>query len=218
MPMGRPELAQQFERALRQGHVTVAVAFAGPDVQEHAFGVDVANLQLEGFTQAQAAGIDRGQGDAVVQSPHPGENAAYLGGRENDWQLELGCGTRKLQLGRPGALERFLPEEFDGAQDLGGALAGEAPFGLEINEILTELLRADQLGRAVEVVSQLAHTGPIALLTARLEREQRQVIGEAFQDCVGVTFFICIGQLQLILTVCRAELHGEPSAACGNFD
>ena len=44
MAVGAPELAQQFEGALGQGHVTVAIAFARPDVQEHAFGIDVARL------------------------------------------------------------------------------------------------------------------------------------------------------------------------------
>jgi hypothetical protein len=55
--MGFPVLAQQLESAGGQGDITVGVAFAAADVQEHALAVDVAHLQMESFAQAQAAGI-----------------------------------------------------------------------------------------------------------------------------------------------------------------
>ena len=98
---------------------------------------------LSAFAQAQAAGIDGGEGDAMVQERDLGEDAAHFGGREDDGQFELGRGAGKLQLGGPDALEGFLPEELDGAQGLGGALAGEAPLGLEMDEILAEFFGAD---------------------------------------------------------------------------
>ena len=212
MSVGAPELAQQFEGALRQGHVTVAIAFAGPDVEEPALGVDVADFQLEGFAQTQAAGVNRGQSHPMVQGGDPGDNGAHLTRREDDGQLELGRGAGKLQLGGPNALERFLPEEFDRAQSLGGSLAGKAPLGLEINEILAELLGADPVGRAVKVFGQVAHTGPVTLLAAGLERQEGQILGEAVQYCVGGTFFICI-DLQVIVDGLPCVVPGEPSAA-----
>ncbi len=49
MAMGFPLLAQQVQGALGQRHVTVAIAFAAPDVDEHALGVDVAHLQAQAF-------------------------------------------------------------------------------------------------------------------------------------------------------------------------
>jgi hypothetical protein len=146
MAVGAPELAQQFEGALRQGHVTVAIAFARPDVEEHPFGIDIADFQLEGFAQTQAAGVDRSQGHPMVQGGDPGDNVAHLTRRKDDGQLELGRGAGKLQLCGPSALEGLLPEEFDRTQSLGGGRAGKAPFGLEINEILTELFGADLIG------------------------------------------------------------------------
>jgi hypothetical protein len=77
-------------------------------------------------------------------------------------------------------------------------LTGETPLGFEINEILTELFGADQVGRAVKVFGQLAPAGPVTLLAARLERQQGQIFGKAVQDCVRGTFFICI-DLQVIV-------------------
>ena len=115
----------------------------------------------------------------MIQGHDPGENRADFHGREDDRQFELRRGPGKLQLRGPGALEGFLPEEFDRAQRLRGTLAGEAPLGLEIDEILAQLLGGDQLGGAVKVFGQLAQTGPVTFLTAGLERQQGQILGEA---------------------------------------
>jgi len=68
--MSLPLLAQQFERALGQGHVAIAIAFGAANVQEPALGVDVADLQAQAFTQTQAAGVDRRQTDAMIQCGH----------------------------------------------------------------------------------------------------------------------------------------------------
>jgi hypothetical protein len=213
MPVGAPELAQPFESALRQGHVAVAVAFAGADVEEHPLRIDVADFQPEGFAQTQTAGVNCGQGHPMVQGGDPGDHLAHFAGREDDGQFELRRSAGEFQLGGPDALEGLLPEELDGAQGLRGSLAGEAPFGLEIDEILTELFGADLIGGALKVLGQVTDAGPVTLLAAGQEWQQGQVLGEAVQDCVWGTFFICI-DLQLLLTVCRALVQGEPSAAC----
>jgi hypothetical protein len=63
------------------------------------------------------------------------------------------------------------------------------------------------------VLGQLAHTGPVTLLAAGLERQQCQVVGKAVQDCVRGTFFICI-DLLVIVDGLPCVVHGEPSAAC----
>src|ERR1019366_10573204 len=101
------------------------------------------------------------------------------------------------------------------SERLSGTLAGEAPLGLEINEILTELFGADQVGRPLKVFGQVAHTGPVTLLAAGLERQQGQIFGKAVQDCVRGTFFICI-DLQVMVDGLPCVVHGEPSAACGS--
>jgi hypothetical protein len=212
MAVGAPELAQPFEGALRQGHVAVTIAFAGADVEEHPLGIDVADFQREGFAQTQAAGVNRGQGHPMVQGGDPGDNLAHFAGREDDRQFELRRSAGELQLGGPDALEGFLPEEFDRAQRLGGSLAGEAPFGLEIDEILPELFGADLIGGAVKVLGQVTDAGPVALLAAGQEWQQGQVLGEAVQDCVRGTFFICI-DLQDTVDGLPCVMHGEPSAA-----
>jgi hypothetical protein len=151
----------------------------------------------------------------MIEEGDVGEDRAHFAGRKDDGQFELGCGAGKFQLGGPSALEGLLPEELDRAQSLSGTLAGEAPLGLEIDEILTEFFGGDLIGRAAKVFGELAHASPIALLATGLERQQGQILGEAVQDCVGGTFFICI-DLQVIVDGLPCVMHGEPSAACGD--
>jgi len=161
-------------------------------VQEHATGVNVAHLQFDPFAQTEAAGIDGGQGDAMIQGGHALEEAAHLGGRENDGQFELGIGADQFHLGRPGAAEGFFPEEFEGAEGLGGGLPGDPLDGLEMNEVLAELLGADLIGRTIEMFTQLPDTGEIGLLGAGTDGQKLQVGGEGIEDCVRGGLFLCM--------------------------
>jgi len=190
MPMGLPLLAQQFERALRQGHVAIPVALAAPDVQEHAFAIDVAHFQAQPLAQPQAARVDGGQRHALIEGADLGQDAADLGGREDDRQFDLRGGAGELQLRGPGPLEGFLPEELDGAEGLGGGLAGELPNRLEVQEVVAEIFRRELVGGAVEMLAQLADAGPVGLLRAGLEGQQAEVVGEAVQDCVRRGLFL----------------------------
>jgi hypothetical protein len=176
--MGFPELAQEQERALGQRDVAVAAALAGADVEEAPFGIHVADFQAQGFAQTQAAGVDGGQGDAMIQGGHGHQDATHLGSGEHDGELELGIGANQLQLVGPGALEGFFPEELEGADDLGGGLAGEFLFGLEVEAVLTELLGGDQVGSFVEVFADVADGIVVSLFGARGDGQERQVIGE----------------------------------------
>ena len=58
MAMGFPLLAQKLKSALRQRHITVLVSFAAADVQEHALGIDVANLEAQCFSQPKTTRVN----------------------------------------------------------------------------------------------------------------------------------------------------------------
>ena len=174
-----PALAQEEQRALREGDVAVAVALAATDVQEHALGVDVADLEVQTLAQAQAAGVDGDQGDPVIEGRDSGEDATDLGGGQDDRELELGVGADELDLRGPGTVEGLLPEQLDGADGLGGTGAGEAPFGLEVEEVLAQFLGADALGGATEVLAQLAHAGQVGLTAAGQQGQEAEVFGVA---------------------------------------
>jgi len=179
MAMALPALAQEEQRALREGDVAVAIALAATDVQEHALGVNVADLQIQALAQAQAAGVDGDQGDPVIEGRDGGENATDLGGGQDDRELELGVGSDELDLRGPGSVEGLLPEQLDGADGLGRTGAGEAPFGLEVEEVLAQFLGGDVFGGATEVLAQLAHAGQVGLTAAGQQGQEAEVFGVA---------------------------------------
>ena len=192
MAMRFPKLAQEQERPPGQRDVTVASAFAGADMEEAPLGVHVAHFQAQGFAQAQAAGIDRGQGEAMIQGGHGRQDAAHLGSGEHDGQFEPGMGADQLQFGRPEAVKGFFPEELEGADDLGGGLAGHLFFGLEVEAVVAELLGADQVGGFGEVLADVVDGGVVGLFGAEADGQESQVLGEQIQAGVRRVFFIVI--------------------------
>jgi hypothetical protein len=128
----------------------------------------------------------------MIQGGHAFEDAAHLGGREDDGQFELGVGADQFHLGRPGAAKGFLPEKLDRAEGLGGGLPGDLLDGLEMNEVLAELLGADLIGRTVEVFAELSNAGVVGLFGAGTDGQELQVVGEGIEDCVRDELFLCI--------------------------
>jgi hypothetical protein len=63
----------------------------------------------------------------------------------------------------------------------------------EMDEVLANLLGADELGRAIIILAELAHAGQVGLDGARADGQEGQIIGEAIKDGVRGTFFICMG-------------------------
>ena len=195
MPMSFPLFAQEQQRALRQRDVAVAISFARADVQEHALGIHVADLEVQAFAQTQAAGIDGGQADAMIQSGHAGQDAAHFSRRKHDREFELVIGADEPDFGGPRAAEGLFPEEFDGAEGLGGSLAGDFLLALEVNEVLAEFFGRDEAGRFGIELTELAEAGEVGLLGAGLDADQLEVIGKRIKDGVRGTFFICMGAL-----------------------
>ena len=79
---------------------------------------------------------------------------------------------------RPQAFERFLPEEFESANDLGAGLAGDFFDRLEVDAILAELFGGDQVGGFGVKLTELAKAGGVGLFRARRDRQEGEVGGE----------------------------------------
>jgi len=178
MPMRFPVFPQAQESALGQRDVAILIALATADVEEHAFGINVAYLEAQPFAQAQAAGVNEQQADMLIRRSHCGEHAADFGGGEHHRQFKLGVGPDQFQFVGPDALEGFFPEELEGANDLGAGLAGDPLVRFEMDAILAELLGGDQFGRLDVMLTELTDTGQISFFGARTERQEREVIGK----------------------------------------
>lgn len=190
--MGFPLLAQELEGALRQRNIAITIALAAADVQEHAFGVDVADLQAQGFTQAQSAGVDGDQADTVVEDLYSGQHATHLGSRKDNGQLELMIGAGQFQLVRPLPAQGFFPEDFEGADCLGAGLTADLLVLLQVNAVLAEIFGREEVGGLIVVFAELAHASVVGLFGAGTDGQQLEVIGKGFQDGVRRCFFICI--------------------------
>ncbi len=163
-----------------QGDVTVAIAFAGADVQEHPSGINVGHLQVQSFTQTQSARVKGDEGDPLVQGGGAGKDEANLLSGEDDRQFESGLSANQFQFRRPNPPQAFLPEKLDRAQGLGGGLAGDFLDALEMDEVLAQLLGRDQVRSGLEILGPLANTGEVGLLGARGNRQEFQILGEGF--------------------------------------
>jgi hypothetical protein len=75
---------------------------------------------------------------------------------------------------------------------VGAGLAGDLLVGLEMDEVLANLLDGDEFGRAVVKLAQMPDTSQVSLNRAGADRQERQVIGEGIKDGVRGTFFICM--------------------------
>jgi hypothetical protein len=75
---------------------------------------------------------------------------------------------------------------------LGGSLTGDLLDGLEMDEVLAELLGADLIGGGGEELTELTDAGEVSLLGACADGQEFQVLGEGIKDGVGRTFFICM--------------------------
>jgi hypothetical protein len=178
MTMRFPLIPQAQEGDFRQRDVAILIALATADVEEHAFGINVAYLEAEPFAQAQAAGVNEQQADLLIRRGDRGEQAADFGGGEHHWQFELGVGPDQFQFVGPDTFKGFFPEEFEGANDLGAGLAGDSLVRFEMDAVLAELLGGDQFGRLDVILTELTDTGQIGSFGARTQRQKRQVVGK----------------------------------------
>ena len=97
----------------------------------------------------------------MIQEGDTGEDVTdFLGGEDNG-QFELGIGAHQFQLRGPATLQGFFPEKLNRAEGLRGSLAGDFLFDLEMEEVLAELLRRDQVGGLLKELTELAQAVPV---------------------------------------------------------
>ena len=103
---------------------------------------------------------------------------ANLLGGEDDRQFESGLSADQFQFRGPNPPQGFLPKQFDRAKGLGGSLARDFLDTLQIDEILPQLLGADQVWSRLEILGPVANTGQVSFLGARGNGQKLQIFGE----------------------------------------
>ena len=116
----------------------------------------------------------------MIQGGNGREDFAHFAGRKDDRKFELGIGADQLQFERPLTFESFFPEEFDGANGLGAGLAGGLLDGFEMNEVLADLFRGEQVRGDVVKLAELTQASVVGLLGAGADGQELEIIGEGF--------------------------------------
>jgi hypothetical protein len=179
VPVRLPLFSEPLQGALGQGDITIRIAFARTDMHEHGLGIHIRDLEVQPFAQTQAAGVNGGQANAMIDGCDVSQDLADFLGGEDDRQLELRIGSDQLDFRGPGLAESFFPEELDGANGLGGSLAGEFLLGFEIKEVLAEFFGGDQVGRFAVKLAEFAEASPVPQHGAFGQGQQAQVVEEA---------------------------------------
>ena len=144
--MGAPDLAQQREGAVGERDEPILPALAAVHVEQLASAVDGRHPEPQPLQQAQSAGVDERQADAVAQGPHRREHPTDLLLAQHDREPLLALRARQLEHG-PVAAKRLLVEELDAAQGLREAARGDLPDVGQVQQVVADLLLGDPVGR-----------------------------------------------------------------------
>ena len=165
MAMGGPVFAEGLERARRQRDEAVLGALAAMDVDHHAGGVDVADLEVEALGEAEAQRIDGPEVGAVVGCTDGGDESSDLVSGEDVGEAFLPRDAEALE-GGPVSGGGVRIEELDAAVSDAEGSGGEVAVVLEVEEILAELLLGEAVGRGAEVLGEHADGTEVGVLGA----------------------------------------------------
>jgi hypothetical protein len=156
-PIGRafglPVEAEQVEEAWGEHDVAVLAALALAGADDHAFAVDDIDAEGGDLGDAEAVGIGGHEHGAVLDRSDGGEDARDLVLAEDDEEIlgDLGAadaGHDAL------ALEGDLVEEAEGGDGLVVIAPGDVAFLDEVEQIGANVIGAEGLGGALEVLGE----------------------------------------------------------------
>jgi hypothetical protein len=116
--MSGPELAKEFESAMRQRDIAIFAAFATTDVEHHSGAVDIRDAKMSTFLKTQSTGVDSCEADPIARQTNQGENTADFIEGEDDRKFFLRRRANEVEYG-PLPIESVLEKELDAAKSDG---------------------------------------------------------------------------------------------------
>jgi len=173
-----PVRAPVLEQALGERHVTVLAALALADVDGHAVGVEVGDLEGDDLADAEAAGVGGRQ-----QEPMPGVGAGaqqapdFLPAQDVGQLLGL-LGRRDVERGLL-APERHVVEKPERVRGLGARAPRPLPRLEEVRQVGLHLVGGELIGRPPVVAGQAHHLLDVRLVGAWREPSHGHVADHA---------------------------------------
>ena len=174
-----PVLSQSLQKLGSQQNIAIAAALALMDMNDHAFAVDVGDLQVTQLGSSQPGCIQRHQHRAMHQVPSRINQPRDFFRTEYSRQLPGALGKRNLieQIGAPKGLDEEKPQSRTSALD---STRRQLPIAKQMHLVLANMAGTKALWRAVEVLRKILHrvdvaTGSAWGVVATLEFIQHQL-------------------------------------------
>jgi len=159
--MGAPMIAQQLKGGGGKWDLAVLAALAA-DAQNAPGTVDIGNLEIGAFHEAQAAGVDGGQANAVDVDADDVEDAPDLLATENDGERLVVARLGDMQA-LPVAAECLVVEEPDAAENDREAATGNLLLDGQMQKVAADFVFLQLIRSPMVVSSQLGHGVDVAL-------------------------------------------------------
>jgi hypothetical protein len=150
-------------------------------MDHHPGAVDVADLEVESFGEAESQGVDSLEVDAVVWRTDGGDELTDLVDGEDVGESLLAGGAESLE-GGPVARTGVRIEEFDTTIGDAEGSGGEVAVVLEVEEVVAELGFGEAIGGGVEVVGELSDGAEVGVLGAIAEPGELEVLAHALTE------------------------------------
>ena len=183
MAVGAPVLTQELEGGVGQRNAAVLGALAR-HVEHLASAVDVGDLEVSAFQEAQAARVDGDEADAVDGAADAVEDSPDLVAAEHDGELLLLLGPGDIQDG-PFSSQRLFVEELDAAERDGVGPASHLLDGGEVDEIVADLLLRQPVRGLAEEAGQVDHGLGVGLDGAFGVAAEPEILDHAFAQVTG---------------------------------
>ena len=165
-PRAPPVVAQILQQARGEHDVAVVAALAPLDADHHAPAVDVGRAQADGLGDAESRRVAGGQDDARAEDGDRIEKGDDLLGAGDHGQLG-GLLGRGQDLGDvPVLLQRDTVQEAQRGDGHGDRAGGETLPGGEMDLVLADLLRSEQLGGLAEMTGKRRDLPDVGVLRA----------------------------------------------------
>ena len=155
-----PILPQESQQPRREHHTAIALAFPLPDAEHHARTIDIGDLEVTEFRDAQAGGIEGRENGTGFEAAGSLEQGRHFGLTQDRREGLRPLGLRDIGE-HVGLAERHVVEKAQGTDGLHDERPGDVPLVDEIELILADLFGAKAIRGGPKVLGKLGDTAEI---------------------------------------------------------